>query len=291
MQLTTIFYSVDEFCKLFEQVANKRGIECDGWISRQRRLSLSEVMTIMIYYHYSGYKSFKDYYEKCVLISHSVDFPSLVSYNRFVELREEAALPVYIFTQAHCKGLCTGISIIDSTPLSMSNVKRASSHKIFKKYARKGKTSVGWFFGFKLHIVINHFGEIIAFHITPGNVADSNKSLIDKISDDLYGLLIADRGYIGCFDLLWEKCIKIIHKIRKNMQNKLMLPFEKFLLRKRGIIETVFGILKESFSLEHSRHRSILGFIAHIGSCLAAYFFKIEKPEICLLEGDLLTIC
>src|SRR5690606_5632092 len=140
---------------------------------------------------------------------------------------------------------CTGISIVDSTSLEVCNLRRIYRHKTFKNLAERGKTSVKWFFGFKLHMIINHFGEIVSFFITPGNVFDGNKEVLEKLTPDLFGKLIADKGYLGRFKDLYTKGITLIHGIRSNMKNQLVSLFDKFLLRQRGIIETVFGILKE----------------------------------------------
>ena len=284
MHLTKIFYEVDEFCKQFEKEFGKR-LLTNGQAKRERafRLSLSEIMTISIYYHESGYKTFKDYYEKQVLVHMHNDFHALVSYNRFLELRKKAFLPLAAFLQLTSLGKCTGISYIDSFPLKVSHIKRASSHKTFKGIAQKGKSSMGWFYGFKLHLVINHCGEITAFCITPGNIADNNKGVLIKLTKKLFGKIFGDRGYLvneELFQKLRSRSVHLITKIRKNMQNKLMPIEDKLLLRKRGIVESVGSILKESISLEHSRHRSFAGFLSHVLAALVAYCFREKKPSI-----------
>jgi len=137
-------------------------------------------------------------------------------------------------------------------------------------------------------VIINHKGEIVNFYITSGNIADNNTEVVDTITNAITGKLIADRGYIGKFDLLYKKGITLIHGIRKGMKNKLVLLYDKLLLKKRGIIETVFGILKEGLSLEHARHRSDIGAIMHIFTSIAAYAFKTSKPAI--FKGDIPVI-
>lgn len=178
---------------------------------------------------------------------------------------------------------CTGISFIDSFSLEVCHQRRIHSHKVFKNIAQRGKTSVGWFYGFKLHIIINHIGEIIAFYITPGNVSDNNETVLTKLTEKLFGKLCGDTGYIvnaKTFEKLYLKAVHLITKLRKNMKNKLMLLEDKIGLKKRGVIESVGAILKEDLSLEHSRHRSIFGFISHIISTLVAYAFRDKKPQI-----------
>ena len=211
------------------------------------------------------------------------DFHELVSYNRFTELRQKVFLPLLIYVQLNTIKQCTGTSYIDSFALEVCHIRRTSSHKMFKGLARKGKTSVGWFYGFKLHLVINHAGEIIAFYITPGNVADNNELVLIKLTKKLFGKLFGDRGYIVNEDLfkkLYANGLHLVTKIRKNMKNKLMSLEDKILLRSRGIIESIGGVLKESLSLEHSRHRSIFGFFVHVLSTIIAYNFRENKPSI-----------
>ena len=135
---------------------------------------------------------------------------------------------------------------------------------------------MGWFFGFKLHVVINHLGEIVAFSITTGNVTDNNRELVKKLTDGLYGKLFGDKGYISnkLFESLWENGIHLITKVRKNMKNKLMGIYDKLLLRKRGVVESVGNILKNTYNLEHTRHRNPINFFVNIFSAITAYFLK-----------------
>ena len=284
MHLTKIFYEVDEFCKQFEKQFERRLLtNGEGKRDRAFQLTLSEIMTIMIYYHESGYKTFKNFYEKHVLVHMKADFHPLVSYNRFLELRQNALAPLLMFLQFNALKCCTGISFIDSFPLKACHVKRAYSHKTFKGLAKRGKTSVGWFYGFKLHMIINHLGEIIAFCITPGNVSDNNENVLIKLTKKVFGKLFGDRGYLTnelLFKKLYSNGVHLITKIRKNMKNKLMPLQDKFFLRKRGTIESVGSILKESESLEHTRHRSLGGFFAHVIATLVAYNFREKKPSI-----------
>lgn len=282
--LVTIFYHVDEFCKIFEATLKANAIEGQ----RQRAatipvLSLSEIITICVFYHYSGYKNFKIYYKNHVLVHMKNDFTKSVSYNRFIELKKNAVLPLVLFLKVYCKSNCTGISFIDSFAIKVCHNRRIHSHKVFKNLAQRGQTSMGWFYGFKLHFIINHLGEIINFYLTSGNVADNNTNLLKKLTDNIIGKLFGDKGYIvnqEFFAELYEQGLCIVTKIRKNMKNILMDLGDKLCLRKRGTIESSIGILKESFDIEHARHRSPSNFLCHIFSALAAYCFKENKPSI-----------
>ncbi len=146
---------------------------------------------------------------------------------------------------------------------------------------------MGWFYGFKLHLVINNKGQIMALKITPGNLDD--RAVLDEMTVALRGKLLADKGYISgkLFKSLWRRGLHLITGIRRNMKNQLMPLFDKLLLRKRFIVETVLDVLKSSMGLEHTRHRSATNAFVHILSCLAAYMLKPNKPPIKLVSNDI----
>jgi hypothetical protein len=188
------------------------------------RLSLSEAMTIIVLFHLSGYRCFKWYYQRHVCVHMRGYFPALVSYNRFVELMQDALLPLLLYTQGFRQGKSTGVSFIDSTPLKVCHNRRINSHKVFKTCAARGKTTTGWFYGFKLHLVINDRGEICSFCLTAGNIDDRNRDVIDRLCRELTGKLFGDRGYISkeLFEYLYRKGIRLITRLRKNMKNVLI---------------------------------------------------------------------
>lgn len=277
--LVTIFYEIDNFCKEFEsqiKIGNKKR-------NRSMSLTMSEVMTISIWYHYTGYTTFKDYYTKHVREYLTREFPGLVSYNRFIELRKTIVMPMLIFLCTKKLNFCTGISFADSFKLEACHIKRASSHKTLKTIANKGKTSMGWFYGMKVHVIINHHGEIVTFYISSGNVADNNEQVLFRLTKKIAGKLFGDKGYMvnpKRFHELYERGVHLITKIRENMRNKLMDLTDKLLLRKRGIIESVGDILKEHLHMEHTRHRSVWGFFLHIFTSLTFYQMREKKPSI-----------
>jgi hypothetical protein len=250
---------------------------------RKFRLSWAEVLTIMMYYPHSGYKTFKDYYTKHVLFYLDHAFPGrLVSYNRFVELQQMAMLPMFIFSRLACV-TCDGFSYIDSTALEVCHIRRAYSHKVFNGSARKGRTTTGWFFGFKLHLIINQHGELVNFDLTPGNIADNNAPLLLRLIKQVFGKLYGDKGYLlaeSVFRDLFEKGVQVVTKVRSNMKNRFLLWEDKMRLNSRGMIESCINVLKSRLSLEHSRHRSPTNFLSHIFTVLAAYSFIEEKPSI-----------
>ena len=191
MLLTTIFFHIDEFCKQYEKFISKKILKpkSTSKSGRPKRMHLSEVMTICVCFQRSDYKTFKHYYIDHVCVEMKKDFSNLISYNRFVERMKEATIPLALFAISRNSKKITGISFIDSTKLAVCKNLRISSHKVFKGSANRGKSSTGWFYGFKLHIIINHLGEIISFWITSGNVDDKNPKLIERLTKKMDGLL------------------------------------------------------------------------------------------------------
>lgn len=284
-KITEIFCSVDDFCKNIE--LNMRGhlLERQGPKKLRNRkfvMSDSEIITIQIIFHLMHYRDFKHFYINHVQKHMKSEFPETVSYNRFVELQRKAFLPMCVYLKTCCLGSCTGISFIDSTPIRACHIKRERQNKVFKGLAIKGQCSLGWFFGFKLHIVINDKGEIIDFLFTPANT-DDRQPLKDKnFHKKLFGKLFGDKGYISqtLFEEMFINGIHLITKPRKNMKNSLMHIQDKVLLRKRALIESVNDELKNTCQIEHTRHRSVDNFLANMISGLIAYSFLPKKPSL-----------
>lgn len=283
MILTKIFCEIDDFCKVFEKSWRLSLITCGEKIRyRSSKLCLSEIMTIIVYFHFSHYRTFKHYYLNFVKVNLKDDFPNLVSYSRFMELYPGALVPLVVFLNRYKLSNCTGISFIDSTRLKVCDNRRIHSHTVFSNIAQRGKSSMGWFFGFKLHLVVNEYGEIISYALTPGNVDDRNEKAMKKLTKNISGKLFGDRGYLSkkLYETLHEKGIELITKIRKNMQNKLMKMTDKILLRKRAIIETINDILKNICQIEHTRHRSPVNFVVNLIAGLIGYTFLPKKPSL-----------
>ena len=282
-KLIEIFCHVDDFNKVFINELQTHQLS-DG--SRKRikpgSMSESEVMTIVIYFHLMRYRDFKHYYLFHVCRNMRSYFPHLVSYNRFVELMQSTLLPMVVFLKVQRLGKCTGISFIDSTPLRACHIKREHSHKVLKGLATKGQCSIGWFFGLKLHFVINDKGEILDFVLTPANTDDRKPLMGTNILSKIYGKLFGDKGYISqsLFEQLFIDGIHLITKLRKNMKNSLMHLSDKIILRKRALIETVCDELKNICQIEHTRHRSPEGFIVNVISGLIAYSYLSKKPSL-----------
>lgn len=284
-KITEIYYTIDEFCKEFESA--KEGHLIQKYVNvkarnRKFKLSDSEVITILILFHSENYRNLKHFYINYVQKHMRDYFPETVSYNRFVELQKKAMLPMTCFLQVFCLGVCTGISYIDSTPLRVCHIKREKQNKVFKGIAKKGQCSLGWFFGFKLHIIINDKGEILTFMLTQGNVDDREPLKSERFHNKVFGKLFGDKGYIGhdLFEMLFVDGIHLITKIKKNMKNSLMLVRDKILLRKRALIESVNDQLKNICQIEHTRHRCLENFLTNLISGLITYSYFDKKPSL-----------
>lgn len=285
---------MDDFCIAFipswqksllpeEQAKRKR--------QRQFTMSPSEVMTLLIMFHHSNYRTFKHYYEKYIPRIWGKEFPNRVSYNRFVELAQSVLIPLCAYLHTR-RVTSKGIAFVDATPLRVCHNKRIPRHKTFKDSAARGKTSVDWFYGFKLHLIVDDQGGLVSFFITPGNI-DDRKGL-KQMAKYVKGKVFGDKGYISkeLRELLWEQGIQLISKIRKNMKEIPMEDMDKILLRKRSIIETVNDQLKNISQIEHSRHRSLNGFMVNAVCALIAYSWQPKKPSLKLRQpsGDSHTL-
>jgi hypothetical protein len=283
--ITRIYCNVDDYNKAFERYIRSKMLvsgEGKGSLYPGRGMSISEVMTIVILFHLSHYRTFKSYYQECVCIHLKGYFPKMVSYTRFVELMPYTIMPLLVYALQFRKGKASGISFIDSTTLKVCDNHRIRSNKVFKDKAQRGKSSMGWFYGFKLHLVINDRGEILSFFLTAGNTDDRNKSVVEQMCQGITGKLFGDRGYISkaLFETLFENGLKLITRLKSNMKNKLMEMQDVLLLRKRGVIESVNDVLKNTCQIEHTRHRSPLNFLVNLFSGIAAYSFLDKKPSI-----------
>lgn len=294
-EITEIFYLCDDFSKEFDKSFKKHILQSDnGKKTRNKhgKLSHSEVMTILISFHLGGYRNLKHYYLFYVSQHLNMEFPKLVSYNRFVELQQQVAFPLVLFLKLCRMGECTGISFVDSTTLKACHIKREKQNKVFSGIATKGKSTIGWFFGFKLHIIINDKGEILSFVITQGNVDDREPLNSDSFIKTVFGKLYADRGYISqtLRDILFVDGIHLVTKLRNNMKGGEIPLQDKINLRKRAVIESVNDELKNICQIEHTRHRSFTNFITNLIAGLLAYSFLPKKPSIYAERVDSLQL-
>ena len=280
--LIGIFCDVDDFCKVYQEYYQKNFITNGKNHIHKSSMSISEIMTIVIFFHLSNHKTFKWYYINYICGTLQEYFPNFVSYNRFVELMRVVIVPLTLYLIKFRFGKCSGVSFLDSTTIDVCHNRRIHSHKVFKGLASRGKSSTGWFYGFKLHLIVNDRGDILSFCITSGNVDDRNWKVLSFMTKEVSGKLFADRGYLSqeLFKRLYERNIMLITKLKNNMKNKLMDVKDKVLLRKRAIIETINDFLKNICQIEHTRHRSIDNFIVNLLSGLVGYSFLPKRPSL-----------
>lgn len=285
-KLVDTFCDVDDFCQLFIKQWEQTLIQ-NSEIKRRRncRLSAAEIMTIIIHFHQSHYRNFKNYYLLYVCRHLTKYFPELLSYTRFIGVIASVVIPMSSYLTAKL-GKPTGIQFVDSTKIEVCHIIRAKRNKVFEGIACHGKGTMGWSFGFKLHLIINHLGEIISLKLTKGN--EDDRKPLPEMTDGLFGKLYADKGYISksLTGELFDKGVELITNVRKNMKKKFLSLWDRALLKKRFIIETVNDQLKNISYIEHSRHRSFHGFILNLLGGLIAYSLKDTKPNLDLTPDE-----
>ena len=299
MSIVSLFCEIDDFFLEYETwksthcLPETPPIESRG---RPRNLHPSEVMTLVIAFHQSNYRTFKHFYLKHVCVYYRAEFPNLVSYPRFVQLKQDVLRLLRFYLSAK-SATCRGVSFVDSTRLRVCDTQRISSHKVFAGKAERSKTSMGWFYGFKLHLIINDTGELLDAVLTPANT-DDRKPLWQMSSPEAFhGRLYADRGYISkdLREKLRKQGINLVYKVRKNMEPLEISVCDEVMLKKRTLIESVIKELKTQTQVEHSRHRSFINFQVNVCSALIAYQLLETKPSLNLAElqavSDLPVIC
>lgn len=278
-KVVEVFCEIDDFClevkEYFSSHPLPEGLGPRHPAGRKPSLSESEVLTILVLYHLSGFKCFEYYYERLVLGELKSYFPRAVSYTHFLELSRQSLL--HTFLLAHYQAGRSERSqhyYIDSKKLPVCDNRRIHSHKVFEKLATRGRGSTGWFFGLKLHLVINQHSQLVRFLITPANVADNNPKVLSFLLSGLKGKCYGDKGYLTCLlEQLLEEGLHLVTKVRRNMKNMLLSLQDKVNLIKRGSIEAVNDILMTVCDIDHTRHRNPLNALAQIFSGLTAYTF------------------
>jgi hypothetical protein len=285
-KITENFCIIDDFCKEFSKIESEKAV-FDGKPHRHKpnRMSDSEIILILLMFHLGGYRCLKHYYMNHILPHCRHLFPRVVSYNRFVELERDVMLETGIFVKCCLLAECTGISFVDSTPLRVCDNHRIHLHKTFAGYAARGKCSMGWFYGFKLHLIVNDKGEIINFTISPGDTDERTPLYNQRFVEKITGKLCGDKGYVSrtLFENLFVGGIQLITKLKKKMKNTLMSQTDKIILRHRALVESINDELKNIAQVEHSRHRSVANFLCNTFAAIAAYCYLPKKPALNLV--------
>lgn len=269
--LVELYCHIDDYCKAYTAEQQRKMLSLKRTGSKRTRnkpckISLAEIITLLVLFHQIRYREFKAFYYGYVCQWLKPAFPTLPSYSRMVELMEKVLPAMCDYLQHLMQGNCTGISYIDSTSIAVCDNHRINRHSVFADTAERGKTSMGWFFGFKLHAIINHQGELVNVSVSKGNLDD--RKPVKKLCDgNVFGKLFGDKGYVDKTLSAWLEDnlnVQMITRVRKNMKSKDIAAIDKRLLKRRALIETVFDELKHICQIEHSRHRSHIGFMSNL---------------------------
>jgi hypothetical protein len=276
------FCQFDDFCQAFGPHWQARLLSDEAQPAKKRGpqagLADSEIMTILVLYHSSNFRNFKAFYEGVVLAWLRLAFPKAPCYARFIAVTHHVWVPLTVFLLTRM-GRKTGIYYIDSTPLPVSHPRRINRHRVFAGLAGRGKTSTGWFFGFKLHLVFNHERQIVALQLTPGNISDT--APVPDLTQGLIGKLFGDKGYVGK-DLahrLLRRGLALMTRVRRNMKRLPVSFLDKALLNGRNIVETIIGHITEFSSLRLPKHRSVFNAFTHLTAALVAYQINPLPPK------------
>jgi len=296
-KVTEFYVEMDDFHIEFTKMTENRPKIEDSLVKRRNRsgkLSDSEMMSIYLLFHFGQFTNFKHFYLHYVCKHLDDLFVDLISYERFNARQERVLLPLMMYLKYKGLGKSRGINYIDSTLLRVCHIKREKQNKVFKGVATKGKSTMGWFFGFKLHLIINDRGELLSFYLTKGNVDDRNVEVMTAMTKEIFGKLFGDKGYISqaLSELLFQDGVQLITKVRKNMKKQNLSDVDAILLRKRALVESVNDELKNMCKIEHTRHRSVKGFLVNIVAALTAYCFFPKKPSLNItpIETNQLTL-
>jgi hypothetical protein len=218
--LRAIFCDIDDCCKDFAPVHRRRLLHVgQRQRTRQTTLTLSERLTLLVYFHWRHDRTRTPYYTEYVAVHLRPSFPQLVGYARFVELIPRALGPLcgYLCTR---KGRCTGIAFIASTPLAVCDNHRIVTHKGLAGLATRGKPSMGSFSGCKLHLIVHDAGELRAFRLPPGPV-DARQPVV-RLAAGLGGPLFGDRGDISpaWHEVLLRQGRALLTKLRRHRKNR-----------------------------------------------------------------------
>jgi hypothetical protein len=263
-------------------------------LGRPHNLSISEAVAISLYRFLFPWTDFKHYYG-FVRNYHKGEFPNLPHYDNMLSYQKQL-LPfltkllglLIAINRAAFKNKKVRIMFVDGSPLPVCANKRIFHHRVMKKVAARGKSTMGWFYGMKLHILVDEGGNLLGVTITPGNV-DERTQVKKLVGDIMNSLLIADAGYIKEIlkeELFEKNGIQFVTGVKRTMK-KLMSPEQHSLLKARQLVETVIGSVKHRLGMPFRLHRSVEGYQVHFVLTLIAYtLFKSLSRMPLLYTGS-----
>lgn len=244
---------------------------------KRRNLSTTELVSLALFFQFTGHRSWRDFY-KYIKTHYRQDFPDLPSYRNFVAAMNALSPYAVILLQAFCALFrqttpATAAKFADSTNLPVCSIKREFSHQVMKLFATKSKTTMGWFYGLRLHVLCNELMQILECRITTATVGE--RAALESMWNYIFGLIVADAGYLGQEFQTRARSLgkQLLTGARANMK-KLLTKKQHELLQLRQVIETIFSVLKTRLGLGSTLPRSPLGHFARYVWCLAAYQLK-----------------
>jgi len=251
---------------------------------RPSGLSLPAILTLGIFRFATGVKDVKHYHRKLVS-SYSQELGRIPNYGNFNALMNQATPYVIFLLEWICysnKSTSNGAYFLDATSLKVCENKRIFDHKVCEDIAQRGKSSMGWFFGFKLHVVCDSLGRLVSLLITPGNTDD--RKFVLKLLKGLKGLCVADAGYVSkkLMHELYEQGLLLLTDVRNSMK-RLMSEAQHAVLKLRQRIEGIFSCLKHRLKAEASIARSPLGYVSRCLYACLTFALSKELETIALL--------
>lgn len=274
--IVEVYCFIDNFVKMIESKTAK------SLAGRKSMLTKTDYITLAIFKQEHGIKTTKQLYE-FVQEYMQKDFPPLPSYQQFNQGIKSTfryfVMIAWILTKM-TRQKKSKYHIVDSSPLPVCNNQYRFIAKLFKGLARSGKNLNGWFWGFKLHLIINNNMEIESIRITGGSTHDTDVLEGDFI-EGIKGWLVGDKGYIGQKKALElaKKNIKLVTRSRANMKKVPVLPIHNYLLSKRQAIESTFSYLKHRLAALNSYARSVESFFVNVFSAIVTYTLNLTKKE------------
>ncbi len=254
-------------------------------VGRNHKLTPAELLTISLYRFVTKQQDFKTYYG-FLKGYHAREFPQLPHYSQVLRYQKQL-LPfeslllslLMAMNRSNFKNAKEYLMFVDGSEIPVCTNKRIFTHKVSRIIAQRSKSSKGWFYGFRLHILCDRKGNLLGIKITPGNIDE--RKMVLKLIKDLQGILVADAGYIS--SELQKKLsglnVWFLTGVKKN-QKKLMTKANHLLLKARQRVETTIGVLKQRLGLVTSLPRSVPGYQVHyVLVCLAYCIFGMMKKK------------
>jgi len=281
-KLVALYIEVDDLLKAYQSFLLQKKQLLPGKPTRSPGLNSSEVCTIWLCTTYQVIKPLNIITARSFWVVIKSWFPDAPCYERFLSYipRNVHLLCLWLFYSC-ALAKKTGLYFIDSKKLPVCHIKREHSHQVFKGITSKGKSPTGYFYGLKLHLTINNLGQITPFLLTPGNVADNNKTVLMLLLGGLKGVCVRDKRYLTTlFQQFYENGLELVKKPKRNMRSLPVPHWKNKLINMRPVIESVFDIMGTVCDIDHTRHRSPINAISHVLAGLIAYQSLEQKPAV-----------